>query len=161
MNLSSCPTTSKKASQEARKAAAATMEFPTPVPLSKVQAFELLEGDLDGELYLELQSRLAKPKVVPLKKREDALLRKRIEKDKAKDLQARLEQRLSNLKGELASVEAQAEENSQRVLVLQSEWQASYDRTGEDTDVMPENESVHVEGLGERNMGEVDAMDES
>ena len=121
----------------------------------------LLKGDLDGEFYLELQSRLAKPKVVPPKKKEDALLRKRIEKDKAKDLQARLEQRLSNLKGELASVEAQAEENRQRVLVLQSEWQALYDKTGEDTDVMPENESVHEEGLGERNMGEVDAMDES
>ena len=82
MNLSSCPTTSKKASQAARKAAAATMGFPTPV-LSKVQALELLKGDLDGELYLELQSQLAKPKVVPPKKKEDALLRKRIEKDKS------------------------------------------------------------------------------
>ena len=105
MNLGSCPTTSKKASEAARKAAAATMGFPTPVPLSKVQALELSKGDLDGELYVELQSRLAKPKVPP-KEKEDALLRKRIEKDRAKDLQARLEQRLSDLKGELASVEA-------------------------------------------------------
>ena len=40
--------------------------------------------DLDGELFLELQTRLAKPKVAPPKKKEDALLRKRIEKDKAK-----------------------------------------------------------------------------
>ena len=153
MNLSSCPTTSKKASQAARKAAAATLGFPTPVPLSKVQALELLKGDLDRELYLELQSRLATPKVVLPKKKEDALLRKRIEKDKAKELQARLEQRLSNLKGELASVEAQAEENRQRVLVLQSEWQALYDKTGEDTDVMPENESVHEEGVGRTRYG--------
>ena len=89
MNLSSNSTTSKKASQAARKAAAATKGFPTPVPVSKVQALELLKGDLNGELYLELQSRLAKPKVVPPKKKEDALLRKRIEKDKVKDLQAR------------------------------------------------------------------------
>ena len=55
-------------------------------------------------------------------------------------------------------MEAQPEENRQRVLVLQREWQALYDKTGEDTDVMSENESVHGE---ERNMGEVDAMDES
>ena len=80
----------------------------------------------------------------------------------AKDLQARLEQRLSDLRGELASVEAQAEENGQRVLVLQSEWQALCDKTWEDTDVVPESESVHEEGLvGERKMGEVDAVDES
>ena len=110
MNLGSCPTSSKKA---ARKAAASAMRFPTPVPLSKVQALELLKGDLDGKLYLELQSRLAKPH-----------------------------------RGEFASVEAQAEEQRQRALVLQSEWQALYDKTGEDTDIVPENESVHEEGLG-------------
>ena len=123
------PTMSKKAAKAARREAAATAAsgFPTPVPLTKVQALELLKGDLDGELFLELQTRLAKPKV-------DALLWKRIEKDKAKDLQARLEQRLSNLRGELASVEAQAEEQRQRVLVLQSEWQALYDQAGEETD---------------------------
>ena len=46
------------------------------------------------------------------------------------------------------------------MLVLQSEWQALYDKTGEDTDVVPENESVHEGGLGERNLGEVDATDE-
>ena len=127
------PTMSKKAAKAARREAAATAAsgFPTPVPLTKVQALELLKGDLDGELFLELQTRLAKPKVVPPKKKEDALLRKRIEKDKAKDLQARLEQRLSNLRGELASVEAQHEEQQ---LVLQSEWQALYDQAGEETD---------------------------
>ena len=65
-----------------------------------------------------------------------------LRKTKAQDLQAGLEQRLSYLKGEIASVEAQAEENRQRVLVLQSEWQAIYDKTGEDTDVVPENESI-------------------
>ena len=67
---------------------AAASGFPTAVPLTKVQALELLEGDLDGELFLELQTRLAKPKVVRPKKKEDALLRKRIEKDKAKDQRA-------------------------------------------------------------------------
>ena len=126
------PTMSKKAAKAARREAAATAAsgFPTPVPLTKVQALELLKGDLDGELFLE--TRLAKPEVVPPEKKEDALLRKRIEKDKAKDLQARLEQRLSNLRGELASVEAQHEEQRQRVLVLQSEWQALYDQAGEE-----------------------------
>ena len=126
----------KKAAKSARREAAATAAsgFLTPVPLTKVQALELLKGDLDGELFLELQTRLAKPKVVSPKKKEDAPLRKRIEKDKAKDLQARLEQRLSNLRGELASVEAQHEEQRQRVLVLQSEWQALYDQAGEETD---------------------------
>ena len=39
------------------------------------------------------------------RKEEDALFCERIETDKAKNLQAGLEQRLSNLKGELASVE--------------------------------------------------------
>ena len=73
---------SKNAAKAARREAAASAAsgFPTPVPLTKVQALELLKGDLDGELFLELQTRLAKPKVVPPKK-EDALLRKRIEKD--------------------------------------------------------------------------------
>ena len=129
------PTMSKKAAKAARREAAATAAsgFPTPVPLTKVQALELLKGDLDGELFLELQTRLAKPKVVPPKKKQDALLRKRIEKDKAKDLQARLERRLSDLRGELASVEAQAEEQRQRVLVLQSEWQALNDQAGEES----------------------------
>ena len=89
VNLSSCPTTSRKASQAARKAAsAAATGFPTSFPLSKVQALELLKGDVEGELYLELQTRLAKPNAVPPKKKEDALLRKRIEKDKAKEHQA-------------------------------------------------------------------------
>ena len=53
VNLSPCPTTSKKVSQAARKAAAnAGTGFPTPAPLSKVQALELLKGDLDSELFL-------------------------------------------------------------------------------------------------------------
>ena len=130
------PTMSKKAAKAARREAAATAAsgFPAPVPLTKEQALELLKRDLDGELFLGLQTRLAKPKVVLPKKKEDALLRKRIEKDKAKDLQARLEQRLRNLRGELASVEAQHEEQKQRVLVLQSEWQALDDQAGEETD---------------------------
>ena len=34
----------------------------------------------------------------------------------------------------MALAETQAEENRQRVLVLQSEWQALYDQAGEDTD---------------------------
>ena len=83
---------------------------------------------------MELQARLAKPKVVPPKKKEDALLRKRIEKDKAKDQQAKLDQRVYNLRNDLALAETQAEENRQRVLVLQSEWQALYDQAGEETD---------------------------
>ena len=59
-----------KAAKAARREAAATAAsgFPTPVPLTKVQALELLKGDLDGELFLELQTRLAKPKVVLPKK---------------------------------------------------------------------------------------------
>ena len=130
------PTMSKKAVKAARREAAATAAsgFPPPVPLTKVQALELLKGDLDGELFLELQTRLAKPKVVPPKKKEDALLRKRIEKDKAKEQQAKLEQRVYNLRNDLALAETQAEENRQRVLVLQSEWQALYDQAGEVTD---------------------------
>ena len=130
------PTMSKKAAKAARReaAASATSGFPTPVPLTKVQALELLEGDLDGELFLELQARLAKPKVVLPKKKEDALLRKRIEKDKAKDQQAKLDQRVYNLRNDLVLAETQAEENRQRVLVLQSEWQALYDQAGEETD---------------------------
>ena len=61
------PTMSKKAAKAARRemVASAASGFPTPVPLTKVQALELLKGDLDGELFLELQARLAKPKVVP------------------------------------------------------------------------------------------------
>ena len=130
------PTMSKKAVKAARREAAATAAsgFPPPVPLTKVQALELLKGDLDGELFLELQTRLAKPKVVSPKKKEDALLRKRIEKDKAKEQQAKLEQRVYNLRNDLALAESQAEENRQRVLVLQSEWQALYDQAGEVSD---------------------------
>ena len=130
------PTMSKKAVKAARREAAATATsgFPPPVPLTKVQALELLKGDLDGELFLELQTRLAQPKVVPPKKKEDALLRKRIEKDKAKNQQAKLEQRVYNLRNDLALAESQAEENRQRVLVLQSEWQALYDQAGEVSD---------------------------
>ena len=111
--------------------------------------------------FLELQTKLRKPKVVPPKKKEDALLRKRIEKDKAKELQSRLEQRNSNLKTELASVATQAEENRQRVQVLQSEWQALYDKTGEDTDQMPEVESVLEDEVCDGDMGDVETMDES
>ena len=87
------PTMSKKAAKAARREAVASAAsgFPTLVPLTKVQALDLLIGDLDGELFLELQSRRTKPKVVPPKKKEDALLRKRIEKDKAKDQQAKLD----------------------------------------------------------------------
>ena len=99
-----------------------------------MQALELLKGDLDGELFLELQARLAKPKVVPPRKKEDAQLRKRIEKDKAKDQQAKLDQRVYNLRNDLVLAETQAEENRRRVLVLQSEWQALYDQAGEETD---------------------------
>ena len=88
----SLPRRQKKVSQAARKAAAAAAaRFPASVPLSKVPALELLKGDFDGDLFLELQTRLAKPKVVPPKQKEDALLRKRIEKDKAKDLQAKVD----------------------------------------------------------------------
>ena len=88
--LPPCP---KKAVKAARKEAAASAAsgFPTPVPLTKVQALELLKGDLDGGLFLELQSRLTEPKVVPPKKKEDALLHKRIEKDNAKDQQEKLD----------------------------------------------------------------------
>ena len=44
---------SKKAAKAARREAAASAAsgFPTPVPLTKVQALELLKGDLDGELF--------------------------------------------------------------------------------------------------------------
>ena len=65
------PTMSKKAAKAARREAAVTAAsgFPTPVPLTKIQALELLKRDLDGELFLELQTRLAKPKVVPPLKR--------------------------------------------------------------------------------------------
>ena len=130
------PTMSKKAAKAARREAVASAAsgFPTPVPLTKVQALELLKGDLDGELFLELQARLAKPKVVPPKKKEIDLLRKRIEKDKAKDQQAKLDQRVYNLRNDLALAETQAEENRQRVPVLQSEWHALYDQAGEETD---------------------------
>ena len=84
-------------------------------------------------VFLELQARLAKAKVVHPKKK-DALLRKRIEKDKAKDQQAKLDQRVYNLRNDLVLAETQAEVNRQRVLVLQSEWQALYDQAGEETD---------------------------
>ena len=68
------------------------------------------------------------------KEKEDALLCKRIEKDKAKDQEAKLDQRVYNLRNDLALAESQAEENRQRVLLLQSEWQALYDQAGEETD---------------------------
>ena len=97
-------------------------------PSHKMQALELLKGD--RELFLELQTRLAKPKVVLPKKKEDALLRERIEKDKAKEQQ----ERVYNLRNDLALAETQAEENRQRVLILQSEWQALYEQAGEETD---------------------------
>ena len=104
------PTMSKKAAKAARREAAASAAsgFPTPVPLTKVQALELLEGDLDGELFLELQARLAKPKVVHPKKKEDALLGTRIDKDKDKDQQAKLDQRFYNLRNDLVLAETQA-----------------------------------------------------
>ena len=137
---------SKKAAKAARReaAASATSGFPAPVPLTKVQALELLKGDPDGELFLELQTRLAKPKVVLPKKKEDALLRKRIEKDNAKDQQAELDQRVYNLRNDLALAETQAEENRQRVLTLQSEWQALYDQAGEETDEKIEQQLSQV-----------------
>ena len=59
------------------------------------------------------------------------VLSKRIENDKAKDQQAKLDQRVYNLRNDLVLAETQAEENRQRVLVLQSEWQALYDQAGE------------------------------
>ena len=90
--------------------------------------------------FLELQTRLAKTKVVHPKKKEDALLRKRIEKDKAKDQQAKLDHRVHNLRNDLALAETQAEDNRQRVLVLQSEWQALYDQAGEETDEKAEQQ---------------------
>ena len=74
------------------------------------------------------------------KKKEDALLRKRIEKDKAKDQQAKLDQRVYNLRNDLVLAETQAEENRQRVLILQSEWQALYDQAGEETDEKAEQQ---------------------
>ena len=138
----SAPTMSKKAAKADRREAAssAASGFPAPVPLSKVQALELPKGDPDGDLFLELQTRLPKPKVVPPKKKEDALLRKRIQKDKAKDQQAKLDQRVYNLRNDLVLAETQAEENRQRVLVLQSEWQALCDQAGEDTDEKAEQQ---------------------
>ena len=100
--------------------------------------------------------------MVPPKKQEDALLRKRIEKDKAKEFPSRLEQRISNLKHELAAVETQAEENRQRVLVLQSEWQALYDTKLERTRIRRLKwKSVQEEEEGDGDMGDVAAMDES
>ena len=130
------PRCQKKDAQAARKAAAAAAAagFTTSDPLTKVHTLELLKGDLDGELFVELQTRLAKPKVVRPKKKEDALLQKRIEKDKAKDHQAKLDQRVENLRNDLDLAVTQAEENRQRVLVLQSEWQALHDQVGEETD---------------------------
>ena len=50
--------------------------------------------------------------------------------DKAKDLPAKVDLKVENLRNELAIVEIQAEENRRRVLVLQSEWQALYDKAG-------------------------------
>ena len=67
------------------------------------------------------------------KKKVDALLGKLIEK-KAKDQHAKLDQRLYNLRNDLVLAESQAENNRQRVLVLQSEWHALYDQAGEETD---------------------------
>ena len=69
-----------------------------------------------------------------LKKKEDALLRKRIDKDKAKHQLAKIDQRVENFRNELAGLEFQAEESRQRVLVLQSDWQALYDKAGEESD---------------------------
>ena len=145
------PTMSKKAAKAARREAVASAAsgFPTPVPLTKVQALELLKGDLDGELFLELQARLAKPKVVPPEKKEIDLLRKRIEKDKAKDQQAKQDQRVYNLRNDLALAETQAEENRQRVPVLQSEWHALFDQAGEETDEKVEKQ--HSQGDLESN----------
>ena len=85
------PTMSKKAAKAERKeaAAAAASGFPHPCPSYQVRALELLKGGLDGELFFGASNSAPKPKVVPPKKKEDALLRKRIEKDKAKDQQAK------------------------------------------------------------------------
>ena len=150
-SLSRCP---KKASQAARKAAAtAASGFPTGVPLSKVQALESLMGDLDGDLFLELPTRLAKPKVVPLKNKEDALLRKRNEKDKAEEQLAKIDQRVENLRNELAGLEVQAEESRHRVVVLQSEWQALYDKAGEESVEKADAQPCHAP--------ESDGMDDS
>ena len=51
---------------------------------------------------MELQTRLAKQNVVLPKKKEDALLEKRIEKDKAQVHQTKLDQKVENLRNELA-----------------------------------------------------------
>ena len=80
--------------------------------------------------------------MVPPQK-EDALLRKRIEKDRAKDEQDKLDQRVYNLRNDLALAETQAEENRQRVLILQSEWQALYDQAGQETDEKVEQQLSH------------------
>ena len=66
------------------------------------------------------------------------MLRKRIEKDKAKEQQAKLDQKENNLRNDLVLAETQAEEEN--VLVLQSEWQALYDQAGEETDEKAENQ---------------------
>ena len=44
-----------------------------------------------------------------------------------------LDQRVYNLRNDLALAETQAEENRQSVLILQSELQALYDQAGEET----------------------------
>ena len=70
---------------------------------------------------------LAKPKVVPPEKKVDALLRKRIQKDKAKDQLVKLDHRVENLRNDLVLAQSQAEER-QRVLVLQSDPTSLYDK---------------------------------
>ena len=108
------PTSSKDASQAARKAAAAAAAgFPSSVPLSKVQALELLKGELESELFLELQTKLAKPRVVPPRKKADASLKK----TRPRTSKPRSIERPKPLRNELVLLETQAEENRQRSLV--------------------------------------------
>ena len=53
-----------------------------------------------------------------------------LRRTKAKDQQAKLDQRVENLRNDLILAETQG----QRVLVLQNEWQALYDQAGKETD---------------------------
>ena len=89
------PTTSKKASQAARKAAAAG--FLASVPLSKVQAFELLKGDLYalvGPPNTDCQTEGSTSE----EKRNMHCVGNGLKKEKAKDLQAKIDQKVENLR---------------------------------------------------------------
>ena len=66
--------------------------LPSCCPRSKVQALELLKGDLECEFFWSCKLGC------PSRRWEDALLRKRIEKDKTKDQLVKLDQRVENLR---------------------------------------------------------------